>query len=73
MRPNVQDFGNKKYLELSVSSAQLQSSFAYDSLKESVYAGLLTIIYKYSNGNTKPADFSKTYMLFVQLYNRVQP
>jgi hypothetical protein len=62
-----------KYLELSVNSAQLKSNFTYDSLKESVYAGLLTINYNYYNGNQYPANLSKTYMLFIQLYNRVQP
>jgi len=63
----------KEYLEIRIDDAGYHSYLDYDQLKESVYAGLLTINYNYPNGNQTPANFKKTYMLFVQLYNRKRP
>jgi len=62
----------RRYLWLSVADQRLTSNFSYDSLKESVYAGLITINYHYPNGNQTPANFKKTYMLYIQLYNRTR-
>ena len=60
----------KDYLQLSIGDAGYKSNFTYDSLRESVYAGLITINYNYPNGNKTPSNYKKTYMLFIQLYNR---
>jgi hypothetical protein len=62
----------RHYLSLSIADQRLNSIFGYDSLKESVYAGLITINYNYPNGNQTPANFKKTYMLYIQLYNRTR-
>jgi hypothetical protein len=70
VQPNTVTSGGKQVLQLSIGSAGYVSNLNYDSLRESVYAGLITINYNYPNGNKTPADFSKTYMLFIQLYNR---
>jgi hypothetical protein len=70
VQPNTVTSGGKQVLQLSIGSAGYESNFSYDSLRESVYAGLVTVNYNYPNGNKKPADFCKTYMLFIQLYNR---
>jgi len=65
------DFEAKRdYLQISIDDAGYKSYFSYDSLRESVYAGLLTVHYNYPNGNKTPFNFKKTYMLFIQLYNR---
>jgi hypothetical protein len=70
IQPNAVTSGGKQVLQLSIGSAGYVSNFSYDSLRESVYAGLITVNYNYPNGNKTPADFCKTYMLFIQLYNR---
>jgi hypothetical protein len=62
----------RHYLWISIADQRLNSTFSYDSLKESVYAGLLTINYNYPNGNQTPTNFIKTYMLYIQLYNRTR-
>jgi hypothetical protein len=70
VQPNTVTSGGKQVLQLSIGSAGYVSNFGYDSLRESVYAGLVTVNYNYPNGDKIPADFCKTYMLFIQLYNR---
>jgi len=62
----------RHYLWLSIADQRLISNFSYDSLKESVYAGLITINYHYPNGNKTPTNFKKTFMLYIQLYNRTR-
>jgi hypothetical protein len=62
----------RRYLWLSIADQRLNSNFSFDSLKESVYAGLITINYHYPNGNQIPTNYKKTFMLYIQLYNRTR-
>ncbi|MDR2923619.1 MAG: hypothetical protein LBU85_09805 [Treponema sp.] len=61
---------NADKVNVRVDSAGLKSSFGYDTLYDSIYAGLLNINYQYSNGDKSPKSFVKTYMLYVERYNR---
>jgi len=68
--PFLTEYGGKQCLCLGAQTKDYVSQFGYDYMRETVYAGLLTINYAYYNGSTQPKEFKKTYMLFVELYNR---
>jgi hypothetical protein len=69
--PSASGRNGKNEAVLSFSDRKKTPSlFDYDSLRESVYAGLIDIEYTYYNGSAEPRTFHKTYMLFLELYNR---
>jgi len=62
--------GRDNCVEIYASTQNYVSNFGYDSLRESIYVGLLTINYNYFNGSKDPKSFQKTYMVFLEAYNR---